>query len=424
MSKTSLSPTRYHVIVDDAPEVAISLFENASPYPINVVSSKRFPFTIKQVMERCKSVKFSEAYRHHLLCLYSFSILNPISDYVLIMEPYLYLDTTVVKLFEDDHPIYNSSHGSFLPYFLHMKKLLPTLEKKLYTSAISPYFILNKEITSEMIHTISDHHDSKPFWHIYLDALDPMSYYENASWQEMYLNYVAIKYPKSYSIEKHYIYSSYLHQLDITKLTTVNYQDCSAVFSSLYSSILSLVNKSGNIYEFQLIPYMTYIKQIRASIPKESVTIVDIGCGIFNSVFTYVPWKLTDKYIGIDCVESAISFNKQYHADKGSFIVADATHDNLPNGDICLVRNVLGNLSNVYIQIILHQLRKYNYVLITDVVPNDQILSKLNTDKATDTYFRPGGLWLESAPFVMMIQTVLNLPIDKKTSLRTVLIRN
>ncbi len=422
LSKTVLVPERYHIIIDDV-ESATVLLQNITSHPLNIVSSKRFPFTITQVLEKCKNSALAETYRNQLLYLYCFSVLEMTSENILILNVDLMLDDPALKLFDGTKHVYNYIHGCYLPNFLHMKKLLPTLERKLYVSAKSPYFMLNKPILEELMDEVVKHHENtKTFWEIYLDSIDTLSYYENASWQEIYLNYVASKYPATYVLEK-------VHTLPYPVVS----ENCQTVFSPLYKTLWSKVSLSSGehkndisinyeMYDFQLVPYLTYIKQLRNSISNEKVTIVDVGCGIFKSLFSYIPWKQNDNYIGIDCVESVILYNKKHH-NNHTFEHLDATNQVLPDGDICLVRNMLGYLSHNYVHMILYQLQqKYKYVLITDIVPNNQ--TKTNINKTTNTYFNKTGFWLESPPFTMVFQTVLNLPVDKNNFIRTVLIMN
>jgi SAM-dependent methyltransferase len=110
-------------------------------------------------------------------------------------------------------------------------------------------------------------------------------------------------------------------------------------------------------------------------------SIVDVGCGDF-----YVGSRLLNlvgpsvRYIGVDVSSIVIEHNVRVHARANvRFERADASQGPLPDGDLCLVRQVMQHLSNPQIQSMLVQLRKFPYVIVTEHYP--QSLGRANADK-------------------------------------------
>lgn len=94
--------------------------------------------------------------------------------------------------------------------------------------------------------------------------------------------------------------------------------------------------------------------------------VVDLGCGDFN-VGHQLEQHCT--YIGCDCVPSLIQYNQRRNPTV-DFRLCDITIDDLPAGDIVLIRQVFQHLSNADIQLVLPKLNQYKYVIITDHMPS------------------------------------------------------
>jgi hypothetical protein len=97
-----------------------------------------------------------------------------------------------------------------------------------------------------------------------------------------------------------------------------------------------------------------------------------------------------------------------------SFRCLDATRDELPVGDLVLVREVLQHLSNAEIAVILGKLRNYRYALISEYQPAAEHLVRPNIDKAhgMDTRIWDGSaVFPERPPFALKgLEVVLAVP--------------
>ena len=97
----------------------------------------------------------------------------------------------------------------------------------------------------------------------------------------------------------------------------------------------------------------------------------------------------------------------------------DIVEDELPDGDLCLIRQVLQHLNNNDIAKILDHCRKYKYVLITEsVTPKDKALI-FNADIHEGEHIRSGlksGIYLDEAPFNLKTEILLNIPYSPYSS--------
>ena len=72
-------------------------------------------------------------------------------------------------------------------------------------------------------------------------------------------------------------------------------------------------------------------------------TLIDVGCGDFTWMQHVA---LEQAYIGLDVVASVIEANREAHAaPHRRFLFADATQDEIPDGDVVLLREILFHLS-------------------------------------------------------------------------------
>nr|WP_294526044.1 class I SAM-dependent methyltransferase [uncultured Rhodopila sp.] len=164
-------------------------------------------------------------------------------------------------------------------------------------------------------------------------------------------------------------------------------------------------------------------------------SVVDLGCGDFRVGRMIARDSIT--YIGVDVVEPLIEDNiRQYGSDTIHFACLDISADRLPDGDLCLVREVFQHVSNAEISATLAKLRQYRYVLFTDVQPDMADGYKINKDKvhgASSRILHKSFLRLDAPPFnVKNIEMVFETsppgfrsipPYDYGFKLRTFLIK-
>jgi SAM-dependent methyltransferase len=175
----------------------------------------------------------------------------------------------------------------------------------------------------------------------------------------------------------------------------------------------------------------SYISVLRALIRRERVKyIVDLGCGDFEVARRILSPELS--YVGCDIVPGLAARNAaQFASERIAFRNLDMVTDPLPEGDLCIIRQVFQHLSNGDIATVLRKTRKYPLLLVTD----EQVVGD-HSDGNIDIIPYHGtrrlfgqGLKLEAAPFSERVETLLEVSCgsdfaSSDTYLRTVLIRN
>ena len=144
-----------------------------------------------------------------------------------------------------------------------------------------------------------------------------------------------------------------------------------------------------------------YIEAIAPHIANRSI--VDIGCGDFFIGKQLVP--LAARYIACDIARPLIEFNrKKFSGATLEFHILDAAEDQLPDGDIVIIRQVLQHLDNASVSKVTAKLSKYRMAIITEHVPADKFIA--NLDMPTGTGNRTSihsGLVLSEPPFSLPV---------------------
>ena len=136
---------------------------------------------------------------------------------------------------------------------------------------------------------------------------------------------------------------------------------------------------------------------------------VDLGCGDMRIGSRLVP--LCNSYTGVDVVKILIEHHRtELGGDSVRFAYLDIIRDELPDGDVCFIRQVLQHLSNDQILKILPKLRKYRYVYITEHIPSANAAFIPNRDKP-----HGGGIRLDEGSGVVVTSGPFNLPNEEVT---------
>ena len=183
----------------------------------------------------------------------------------------------------------------------------------------------------------------------------------------------------------------------------------------------------GSHTEIYVAPYCELIKTFLTEHP-DVKHVVDFGCGDFNVASKFISDSID--YTGVDIVEEMIaSHQKNFASEHVKFMCLDIVEDSLPDGDMCLIRQVLQHLSNDDITKVLAKLKKYRYALITEEVTAKAYISLINADITTSNYTRVNllsGVYLDEAPFSIPCEVILKIPYDEKgtSEIVTYLVKN
>lgn len=146
-------------------------------------------------------------------------------------------------------------------------------------------------------------------------------------------------------------------------------------------------------------------------------TVVDLGCGDFSVGRQLLAHAPDIRYVGCDIVPELVEAHRAgVHDPRASFRQLDIVTGELPDGDICLVRQVLQHLSNADIGRVLHKMARYHAVYISEGCPVTAE-GPPNPDKPSGPGvrwdWRSGrgrGIELDLPPFGLRVQEVCRLP--------------
>lgn len=129
-------------------------------------------------------------------------------------------------------------------------------------------------------------------------------------------------------------------------------------------------------------------------------TIVDLGCGDFR-VGSKIVSPTIEKYIGIDVVEELINHHQNaYGSEIISFNCLNIINDELPDAELCIIRQVLQHLSNHQVAEILVKVRKYKYLIICDHIPGGNFTPNKDKRHGADIRLKyNSGLVFNESPF-------------------------
>ncbi|MEM7483755.1 MAG: class I SAM-dependent methyltransferase [Bacteroidota bacterium] len=150
-------------------------------------------------------------------------------------------------------------------------------------------------------------------------------------------------------------------------------------------------------------PYLKVVTSFLQSFERP-ITVCDLGCGDFNVGKVLV--KYTKRYIAVDIVSDLIAHNKeQFREQNLEFCCLDIAKDELPLGDCAMLRQVLQHLSNTEILNIVDKLYNFQYLLLTehvpegDFVPNKELISGQGIRLK-----KQSGVVLTAAPFHLKVK--------------------
>jgi len=170
-------------------------------------------------------------------------------------------------------------------------------------------------------------------------------------------------------------------------------------------------------------PYTDWVR--RFILERNIGTVVDLGCGDYR-VGRQICSAALVTYVGVDIVPDLVAYNQsRFGGERVGFTCMNIIEDQLPDGELCLIRQVLQHLSNKQISRVLTNCAKYPYLIVTeDVYSGARVRPNLDIRHGPDNrLFRRSGVFLDHAPFALRTQNVLEIPCPQTHSvIRTCLI--
>jgi len=169
-----------------------------------------------------------------------------------------------------------------------------------------------------------------------------------------------------------------------------------------------------------------YAETIRKFIAEKKISkVVDLGCGDFRVASQFVTNDV--EYVGIDIVPAMIEHhNQMFGNEKVSFYCKNIIEDELPDGELCLIRQVLQHLSNAEIEKILQNVKKYKYLIVTEQFPNPkrEIVPNLDIPHGPDVRLHfDSAVFVDQPPFNLPnVSTLLDVEAEEGTRIKSFVI--
>ena len=159
-------------------------------------------------------------------------------------------------------------------------------------------------------------------------------------------------------------------------------------------------------------PFVKDVLAFLNSLPNSPI-VIDLGCGDFN-----VGSKLFEAchlYIACDVVPELIEYNKVKFVNKSiDFRCVDIVKDELPKGEVVIIRQVLQHLSNADIALVLPKLTAFKYLIITEHIPVGNFVPNLDKPSGLGIRMHNGlkkdsGVVITEPPFNFKASSVQKL---------------
>jgi hypothetical protein len=160
-----------------------------------------FPFNKKILSDYLGNNDRLGWYLQQLIKFYSgFVIKDILNNYLVIdSDTYFYKYTT---FFDNGLPLYNIGTENHLPYFEHMNKLHPSLNKQIEYSGISHHMMFQTNIIIELFKLVENYHNDI-FYIVFLKCINEKDIVRSgASEYEIYFNYLYIYHKNAFTIRK------------------------------------------------------------------------------------------------------------------------------------------------------------------------------------------------------------------------------
>lgn len=155
-------------------------------------------------------------------------------------------------------------------------------------------------------------------------------------------------------------------------------------------------------------PYINAVCEFLRGFQKP-LTVCDLGCGDFN-IGREIS-KYSSNYVGIDIVPELIERNsKTFDSENTKFICGNIAEIEIPKADCYIVRQVFQHIPNEEIQRVLHKLKDYQFLILTEHIPSASF-------KANQNIIAGQGIRLKHQSGIDLTQPPFEFKFEKKTEL-------
>jgi len=155
-----------------------------------IINESIYPFTIESVQSILGKNERNGWYLQQLLKLYAGAVIPGILDRYLVIDSDVFFKNPT-KFEEDDICLYTTGTEHHSPYFEHMKRLHPSLTRKMDASGIVHHMMFETKHINGLFELVKQTHPSLVFWQVFLKNVDPQHIlHSGASEYEIYFNYM------------------------------------------------------------------------------------------------------------------------------------------------------------------------------------------------------------------------------------------
>jgi SAM-dependent methyltransferase len=152
-------------------------------------------------------------------------------------------------------------------------------------------------------------------------------------------------------------------------------------------------------------PYVESVAAFLRSLPNPP-SVVDLGCGDFNVGAQLRPY--CGRYVACDVVPELIQRDKErFASEQVDFRCLDIIEDELPDGDVVFLRQVLQHLNNSHIAKVVPKLYRYKFLVLAEHIPSASGFPP-NRDKPTGGGVRlaqGSGVVVTAPPFSLKVKS-------------------
>lgn len=169
-----------------------------------------------------------------------------------------------------------------------------------------------------------------------------------------------------------------------------------------------------------------YAETIKKFIADSNIkNVVDLGCGDFRVASKFVSDDF--QYTGCDVVPALVEYlNKNFANENVNFRRLNIVEDDLPAGELCLIRQVLQHLSNAEVKSILRNTEKFKYLIVTEHYPHPKIAAVPNLDIPHGDSMRlffDSAVYLDKPPFDLPnVKLLLDVEAEEGTRIKTLVV--
>lgn len=160
-----------------------------------IIDENIFPFNKTDIENIHGKSSRNGWYLQQLLKIYSGKVIPGILDRYLVIDSDTYFVRPTQFINDQNKCLYSTRSEYYIPYFEHMKRLHPSLEKMKEQSGIAHHMMFEQRFLEELFRLVEKYHgNTTPFWEIFLKEVDKNEIIRSgASEYEIYFNFM-IKY--------------------------------------------------------------------------------------------------------------------------------------------------------------------------------------------------------------------------------------